>query len=525
MAMVRTTRGAWTWLAVAGISCGGGGGNETGTGGASSSGGTTSDISTSVAPTSETPTSDPTPTTGGGGGTGTGTSATDTTADTTTDTTAALTTGPSTGEPGTGSDTTIAGGTTGPSCGVCDQPNQQCVDNECITSCQGQDPDPCGPAQVCDVISGECKDPADACVLAGPAEVCGAGTCGPGSVCDGVDTCLAISPCGSVLCTADGDCWGNECVCERVKDCVDPALDLLNGPFSKDIGGIDFADDCTAWMVTLRSGTDYLRRLTPAGEVSEWAGVANLNMGEVKVLRSLTIPQLTLPYPLADQPAPPVPKEGLGEVAITYTCCPACGCLVDPPQGVARLVEEDPQNPLPIVIVAQKTQGTGPFGSAAADAGPHGLTWGVDRVLYVGNSTSNGDFNSADLDAVTQEVEYKFADRVTAAAPVSPVHLVIGLIGGDVYRYNVLTKQADLLLDLGADITGFSHDNFTGQVYAGLATLEIVVFDPFTGEVASFDTMPGKGRVTVSPSGNLYYAPIRYLYAGPIQAYPLPDTF
>ena len=382
VAMVRITRGAWTWLAVAGLSCSGGGSNETGTGGSSS--GTTSDISTSAAPTSETPTSDPTPTTGGGG-TGTGTSATGTTADTTDP----LTTGPSTGEPGTtagttGSDTTMAGSTTGPSCGVCDQPNQQCIDNECIISCQGQDPDPCGPAQVCDVISGECKDPADACVLDGPAEVCGAGTCGPGTVCDGVDTCLAVSPCAGVVCTAEGDCWGNACACERVKDCVDPALNVLNGPFSNDIGGIDFADDCTAWMVTLRSGTDYLRRLTPAGEVTEWAGVANLNMGEVKVLRSVTIPQLTLPYPLADKPAPPTPKEGLGEVAITYTCCPACGCLVDPPQGVARLVEEDPLKPLPIVIVAQKTQGTGPFGSNAADAGPHGLTWGVDRVLYVG---------------------------------------------------------------------------------------------------------------------------------------------
>ena len=146
-------------------------------------------------------------------------------------------------------------------------------------------------------------------------------------------------------------------------------------------------------------------------------------------------------------------------------------------------------------------------------------------MLYVGNSTSNGDFNSADLDMVSQEVEYKFADRVTAAAPVSPVHLVVGMIGGDVYRFYVLTKQADLLIDLGADITGFSHDNFTGQVYAGLSTLEIVVFDPFTGEVATFDTMPGKGRVTVSPGGSLYFAPVRYLYAGPITSYPLPDTF
>ena len=63
---------------------------------------------------------------------------------------------------------------------------------------------------------------------------------------------------------------------------------------------------------------------------------------------------------------------------------PACGCQADPPQGTARLVEEDMVKPLPIVIIAQKTQGTGPFASTAADAGPQGLTWGVDRVLYVG---------------------------------------------------------------------------------------------------------------------------------------------
>ncbi len=503
------TRNSLVWLTLATLGCAGGSGNDTGT---STSSDTTSEpITTTVTPTSDVPTSTAT------------TSSTDTSSATATSDTG--TSGSVTSEPVTSTSTTTDS-TTGPECGLCDEPNQKCVAGECITGCQGQDPDPCGPSQVCDVISGECKDPGDTCVLGGPTAPCGPGTCGPGSVCDGVDTCLAIAPCASVECTSDGTCWGSDCACERAKACEDPALDLLNGPYSVDIGGIDFADDCTAWMVTLRSGTDYLRRLKPDGELSEWAGVANLNMGEVKVLRSLTIPQLTLPYPWAQRPAPPTPKEGIGEVAISYTCCPSCGCMADPPQGVARLVEEDPNNPLPIVIVAQKTQGTGPFASMSADAGPHGLTWGVDRVLYVGNSTDNGDFNSADLDAATQAVEFKFAERVTAAAPVSPAHLVVGLIGGEVYRFNVLTKQADLLFDLDTNITGFSHDSFTGKVYAGLATLEIVAFHPFTGEVASFDTMPGKGRVTVSPSGHLYFAPVKSVYSdGLIISYPLPDTF
>ncbi len=416
-------------------------------------------------------------------------------------------------------------GTTDPGCGPCDEPNQQCVDNICVTSCQGQDPDPCGPDQVCDVISGECHDKDAPCTLDGANVPCGAGTCGPGSVCDGQGACLPIAPCGDVLCTNDGHCWGTSCVCERAAACSDPPLDLMNGPFAVEIGSIDFTDECIAWMVTLRSGTDYLRRLDPAGVLTQWSGVANLNMGEVKVLRRLTVPQLTNPLPIAGKEVPPpLPKEGYGEVAISYTCCPTCGCQANPPQGVARLVEEDPVKPLPIVIVAQATQGMGPFGSNAADAGPHGLTWGVDRVLYVGNSTANGEYNSADLDKMEQAVEFKFATRVTASAPVSPVHLLIALEGGEVYRFNVVTKQAELVIDLMSDVTSLSHDAFSGLVYAGLASLEVVEIDPFTGEVATFQTMPGKGRVAVSPSGKLWYTPVKYIANLPLSAWDLPGS-
>ena len=136
----------------------------------------------------------------------------------------------------------------------------------------------------------------------------------------------------------------------------------------------------------------------------------------------------------------------------------------------------------------------------------------------------NGDFNSADLDKVGEQVEHNFAERVTAAGPVSPVHLVVGLIGGEVHRFNVLTKQSELVTDLGADITGFSHDGFTGRVYAGLSTLEIVSFDPFTGDIASFDKMPGKGRVAVSPGGYLYFTPVKYIAPGVLVRFPLPTT-
>lgn len=431
----------------------------------------------------------------------------------------------------------------GDPCLFCDAPNQQCVDEQCVTTCQGQLPDPCGPAQVCDVMSGECRDPDAPCTLAGDSEPCDGRQCGPGSVCDGQGACIPVAPCGDVACLDTGECWGTFCACERAIDCTPPAVEALNGPFSAQINGLEFADDCTAWMVTLRSGTDYLRRLTPDGTLTEWPGVSNLNMGEVKVRKAVTPPAGIMegrPGSLAgaaqlpprdgsggglvDAPAGGV--EGLGEVALTYTCCSACGCFTDPPQGVARLVEDDPANPLPLVIEAVITSGTGPFGASVADSGPFGLTWGIDRVLYVGNSTANGDVVTADLDMQTQSALSTLEGRITAAAPVSAAHLLFAIEGGQVYRFNVLTLETELLAELGDDVTSLSHDAFDGRVYAGLRSLDVVALLPRSGGmVEPFDVMPGRGRVAVSPNGQLWFSPVAYLEANAIFAWDLPTSF
>ncbi len=449
---------------------------------------------------------------------------------------------PTTGTPGTASQT---GSTTGDetstgvvtsssdsesstgagACEDCSEANQVCQDGVCVTLCFGQVPTPCAADQVCDVVSGECKPEDAACVLTGPQVDCGGRSCGPGSVCDDQGSCVPVAPCLDVACTSEGACWGTLCGCERPIACADPPLEALNGPFSDKIIGIDFADDCTAWMVTLRDGVDYLRRLLPDGTLTEWAGVSNLDMGEVKVLRSLTLPQLTVPLPLAGAPVgpvQPVPVEGLGEVAITYTCIG--GCDGPDPQGVARLVEDDPVNPLPLVIIAAVTTGAGPFGVPVVDAGPQGLTWGVDRVLYVGNSTANGEFNRADLEGGTQEVVTTFSERVHASAPVSPVHLLVALEGGALRRYNVITQISTPVADLAAHVTALSHDPFNNKVYASLSTLEVVIVDAFTGEIEDFATMPDKGRVAVSPSGKLYFMPADYFAPGDILAWDLPAT-
>ncbi len=461
----------------------------------------------------------------------TATSANATTTGLTTATTGTTTTTATTGTPTTGvadtstadAESTAAATTTAAGCGACDEPNQQCTDDQCVTDCRGQSPDPCGPDRVCDVISGECHDAGQACTLAGGATDCDALRCGPGSACDGLGNCIPVAPCADVACTGAGDCWGAFCGCERKPVCVDPATDLLNGPFAADISALDFADDCTAWAVTVSGGQESVRRLTSAGVLSSFLAVGDFDLGEVRVLRQLNVPQLTVPPPLADE-AGPVPVEGPGEVAVTYICCPTCGDCANNPQarGVARLIEEDPNMPLPIVIFAEPTQGTGPFGNVAVDGGPQGLTWGVDRVLYVGNAKADGIYSSADLEAASVDELFTFDARVTASAPISAAHNLVALIGGDLYRFNTRTNQTEFVVDLMSDVTNLSQDAATGHVYASLASLEVVRVHPFTGEVEPFAMMPAKGRVAVSPSGNLWFTPVAYLNPAPLSAWPLP---
>ena len=382
---------------------------------------------------------------------------------------------------------------------------------------------------ICDVISGECVTPNSPCTLTGSSTSCDALECGPGSVCDDQGGCIPVAPCGGVSCEG-GQCWGTACVCERPINCATATAEQLNGPFATDIFDLEFADDCNAWMVTLRSGTDYVRRMTPGGTLTEWDGVANLNMGEIKVLKVLT-PQTPAAPGIDDITSgePPPQTVGgnlLGQVAITYTCCPTCGCFVEPPQGVARLIE-GAMVPLPIVLPGVATQGSnGPFGTSSADAGPMGLTWGEDLRLYVGNSEANGNFDTVDLDAQSQEFLLTFDSRVTAAAPLTAVHLLVALDTGEVLRFNTVTHEAVPVFDFEVGITSLSHDSFSGLVYASLSDLSVVAIDPFTAAISDFEIMPNLGRVTVSPDGKLWWVPAKSVVGNlPLSNWELPSGF
>ncbi len=144
-------------------------------------------------------------------------------------------------------------------------------------------------------------------------------------------------------------------------------------------------------------------------------------------------------------------------------------------------------------------------------------------MLYVGNSTQPGDLNSADLDAQTQDVLTPMPARIHAAAAISTVHLLVAVEGGDLYRYNTETQESEFVIDLMSDVTSLSFDAFSGLVYAGLQSLEVLEIQPFTGDVTSFETMPSIGRVTVSPNGQLWFVPAKFVQNNTISAWDLPD--
>ena len=74
-----------------------------------------------------------------------------------------------------------------------------------------------------------------------------------------------------------------------------------------------------------------------------------------------------------------------------------CGCqLSSTPQGVAHLDPMTQQIPL-VIPSSTFTNGVGPFGVAVVDTGPAGLSYGTNRVLYVGNVDVNGDYYQLDL--------------------------------------------------------------------------------------------------------------------------------
>jgi hypothetical protein len=391
---------------------------------------------------------------------------------------------------------------------LCSNPGEACVDGACVADCRKAGAQPCAMGTVCDASDmspGLCVAPGAPCVTTSAPEMCGGKVCGPGSACDGAGKCYARVPCNNVACDDQG-CWGTGCACTRVTGCSPAPIGmpgemgtLHDDAFRKGLVDLEFAPDCSAWGVTLISGPDYLRSIGADGKVASIAGVTNLNMGEVSVLQHLSVPRSGKPKP----PPPDPPMVPDLDVSLTYICCAACGCqLQSTPQGVARL---DPAtSAIPLVIPSQTfTTGMGPFGAGVIDTGPAGLTYGTDRVLYVGNVNVNGDYYRLDLASKTQTLVTTFAARVHASTPFDAISMLVALEGGEIRLLRLTDATSSPWATSPQPVVGMVRDFFDGSVYVAQRNDEIWKYDA-AGKGALFQTAKNPARISIAPDGYLY---------------------
>lgn len=431
------------------------------------------------------------------------------------------------GSAGAAGDSGIEGGCTPASCA---SPGHACIGGACVEDCRATGANACGAGTVCHVGDdnpGKCVAPGSGCVVTSLPATCGALTCGPGTRCDGAGACYPALPCKSMKCEGQS-CHGTECACTRPPPACAPAslgkvgdAGTLNDPkfsrcgsLSSCDGGIfdlDFDQKCNAWGVTMISGTDYLRKIDPQGKVTEHAGVTNLNMGEVAAI----------------QGKGGLFGGGLDDIALTYICCAACGCVLSGsggnPQGVAAL--DIANGTLPMKIPTVKfSSGTGPFGKPSVDTGPYGLTWGLDQVLYVGNVDANGDYHALDLTTQTSKVVATFSKRVIASAPFDAARMMVVLEGGEVQLVPVLGKSGTpkALITLATHATSLVRDAWSGRIYAELGDKSIVSFAEDGSDLQAFQTAPEVGRITIAPDGYLYHLTLGWPTKAEIVRWQLP---
>ncbi len=411
---------------------------------------------------------------------------------------------------------------------TCGAPGSACVDGACVADCRYASAQACGAATVCDYTDGQCRTPGP-CVLRSAFTRCGMSMCGPGLECSAFGTCVSLTACDRVVCDTDNRCWGANCPCARpAPRCATATLAQLNRaefagarPINMNPGegimDLEFDDVCTAYAVTVISGTDQLRQMAADGVLTTWNSVSNLDMGEVAVLR----------YPNNTT------GTTIGEVAATYICIGGCTPTgMDGQMGVIRLDRTSMARPLPNVVPAMVTTGTGPFANAVVDAGPYGLTWGRDRTLYIGNLDTNGEFSRVDLATGMRALVNRYVARVHAATVYDATRLLVAVAGGEVFLQPTAGGTPTRWATLPGDVTSMARDVFTGRVYAEVRTTppRIVWVTPDGAAITTFQTPPRLGRIAIAPDNFLYHActypNVNWNDASspPIVRWPLPPT-
>ncbi len=369
------------------------------------------------------------------------------------------------------------------SAATCSGPGQLCQSDKCITDCRQNGSTACGGGTVCDFVTGTCMAPG-ACVVAAKFESCGSGLaikqCGPGSQCSPSGACISDGTCtGAVSCDASGRCWASDCSCNRpTASCTPAALTSFNAaPFNGSAWDLKFDSLCNAYVVTLQSGQDFLRQLTPAGTVTSFPGLSNQNMQEVA------------PAPL------PVSATAPGAVALSY--------------GGIALSQVDRANPtvaMPNLVTAALSGGGGALSTDAGyDTGVMGLTYGFDGTLYAANITQQGDYHIIDLAGKKTQSIYTGTRRILTATAFDSTHIALGTLDGEVLLFDTAAKTMASYAKPGVAIASLQRDRFTGTLYAAVGGPPRILAIAPGGSATTFASPTAVGRIALAPNGYLYH--------------------
>jgi len=401
---------------------------------------------------------------------------------------------------------TIANNAACGACGAACAAGSLCEGGRCVADCRRAGGVACGAGTACDYTDGQCRAAGTRCALTGEFAACGEQSCGPGSTCNPrTMRCVAGLSCRSVSCEAGtGRCWGADCPCERPPAaCATLPPASVPAAFLAGAFGFDIDDACNLYTATMLSGPDFVRRASPAGVVTTWTSVANLNMGEVAVQRLIN----------------PGAGGAAANIAFTYICCASCGCASSPPQGVGHV---QPDLSLPVVVPASVTSGAGPFGVNYLDTGPYGLSVSPLGEFFVGNVRANGDWYRYDTDTRSITAVSTLPRRITASTSFDLDTMLVAVEGGELYlveRAPGATPQR--LGTLGTDVQSIRRDPFTGRLYASLRDRRVVSVRPDAGDLR-VEAMAARGsRVAVSPDGWLY---VLLEEGGPVSRVALPAS-
>jgi hypothetical protein len=350
----------------------------------------------------------------------------------------------------------------------CAQDNGDCGDARYWT-CENQvgDVPLCLDIDECLVENGGCGNPLQwRCVnQRGADPLCEARTdCGGVPLEDCSDVAVCVLRNGLEMCACPEGFEGNGLICYRAPADFDEVIDPLLFSTTE----IDFDAAGNTYLAEYISGRDDAYRIDPEGEVTNYIGLSNWNLGFVE--------------PSAD--------GTVVAAAYSYSGAP----------GVAIVDEENRLS----VAVPGGTSTCGDWGFGAYRfCGPVDPAWGYDGFFYAGNLSARGVVDRFDAEGNTAPVT-TIDDYITTLEGYRDGRLYVGA-GNSVYLVDTVNEDHTLLATFEQGVVNLAAWESGGELYVETRGGSIWVVDDVTGDAELFlSDLVGENLITIGEDGILY---------------------